>query len=260
MEIRVYKSTSGSVRELLEFICNALNDNAGVAVTAGVVPLLDRCGFLRPVCSGEHAGCYVLTGIRVRSRKISVAECCLASVAILFLVPILLLITVLILLFDGRPILFRQVRYGLDGAEFKILKFRTMIVNSEKLHGLMQCLFGREERPFKMHGDPRVTALGSLLRKSCLDELPQLFNVLRGEMRLCGPRPLPESDSHLYTIAAHHLRLRGKPGITGLWQISDRDRLTFDEMCLLDICYLCLNSLAMDLRIILRTLPATVRR
>ncbi len=255
MEIRVYKSASGSVRELLEFICRAFNDNSGVAVPAGVVPLLDSCELLRPVCSGEHAGCYVLTGIRVGSRKTSAAECCLASVAILFLAPVLLLTALLVLIFDGRPILFRQVRYGLDGAEFKILKFRTMIVNSENLHGLMQCFFSRGERPFKMHGDPRVTALGRLLRKSCLDELPQLFNVLRSEMRLCGPRPLPESDSHLYTVAAHHLRLRGRPGITGLWQISDRDRLTFDEMCLLDICYLCLNSPAMDMKIILQTLP-----
>jgi len=122
----------------------------------------------------------------------------------------------------------------------------------------MQRRWGKEGQLFKLERDPRATPFGSLLRSAYLDELPQLFNVLKGNMRFCGPRPLPESDAHHYTANYHKLRLRGMPGITGLWQLLPRKKLSFDEMCLLDVYYLCNNNLWMDLKILLRTFKLVI--
>jgi lipopolysaccharide/colanic/teichoic acid biosynthesis glycosyltransferase len=177
----------------------------------------------------------------------------IAALALAALSPLFLAVTAAVLLFDGPPVFFRQERFGRGGAPFNVFKFRTMLRNSEALQGRLQDRLGEKDRLFKLSRDPRVTRTGAFLRRTFLDELPQLLNVIRGEMRLIGPRPLPASDQSHYTQPAHAFRLKGMPGMTGLWQVSGRNERTFDEMCLLDAYYLCNRSRALDARILART-------
>lgn len=179
---------------------------------------------------------------------------------LLCLAPVGLFLVLLVGLWDGWPPIFRQVRYGLQGQKFWLYKLRTMRRGAEQELAELQAAVSTPERPFKLASDPRVTPLGRFLRAHFLDELPQLYNVLRGEMRFVGPRPLPASDQHLYTQAAHALRLRGVPGMTGLWQTMGRHRFTFDQMCILDYYYLCNRTWWWDLKLLLRTLKMIVRR
>ena len=184
----------------------------------------------------------------------------LALLLLLFLAPLLLLLSLLILIFDGRPVLFRQERYGQDGKPFRIVKFRTMLRRAPELHAELQAQKGQSDRPFKLADDPRVTRTGRFFRRWFLDELPQLWNIARGDMRFVGPRPLPASDQAHYTHPCHRLRLDGKPGLTGLWQVSGRNARTFDEMCLLDTYYLRNRTPALDLHILWRTLRVPFER
>jgi exopolysaccharide biosynthesis polyprenyl glycosylphosphotransferase len=175
----------------------------------------------------------------------------------IFLSPLLLLISAAIKLDSPGPVLFKQVRVGKGGRRFVFYKFRSM------RHG------AEEERPqladqdevvgptFKIRHDPRCTRLGRFLRRTSLDELPQLYNVLRGEMSLVGPRPAIPSEVERYQ-EWHRKRLEVSPGMTGLWQVSGRSQLTFDEMCLLDIYYLENWSPLLDLKIALKTAPAAL--
>ncbi|HET7037838.1 MAG TPA: sugar transferase [Thermomicrobiaceae bacterium] len=190
--------------------------------------------------------------------------------------PALLLIALLIKLDSRGPVIFRQERVGTrrlagDPAQwetrvFRIFKFRSMVQNADqRVHEehIRAFVAGEiaaqtdEDAAFKLHHDPRVTRVGRVLRKTSLDELPQLINVLRGEMSLVGPRPVP-----LYEVADYqprHLeRLAALPGITGLWQVDGRSRVTFEEMVEMDIRYVRSRSLLLDLRILLKTLPAVV--
>ena len=243
----------GAPADLLEFIHKAFDNGDGVAVEAGSQELLDRIPLCSPCSTGDYSGSYVFRGVSERSRRAQLFDTLLAFVGVVVLMPLFFLIFLLILLLDGLPVVFRQKRYGVDNRDFNIYKFRTMVLNGEDLHGKMQRRWGKEGQLFKLDKDPRATPLGSLLRATYLDELPQLFNVLKGDMRFCGPRPLPESDAHHYTAEYHNLRLLGLPGITGLWQLSAHYELTFDEMCILDLYYLCNNNLWMDVKILLRT-------
>jgi len=152
------------------------------------------------------------------------------------------------------PVLFRQPRAGRYGRPFTVFKFRSMYVNAE---AELEKLRARNEASgplFKLRDDPRRTRVGRLLRETSLDELPQLLNVLRGDMSLVGPRPAILSEVAQYQDW-HLKRLEVLPGITGLWQVSGRSDLTFDEMVMLDIYYGENWSLGLDLRIILRTVP-----
>ena len=238
---------------ILDFIHNAFEAGDGVAVAKRYLDVLSHASFCRPCSSGEYEGCYIFHGIKERSRVSPLFDKMMAFVAVVLLLPLFSVIFLLVLLLDGFPVVFRQKRYGVSNREFDIYKFRTMVLKGEKLHDRMQRRWEKEGQLFKMDKDPRATPFGALLRAAYLDELPQLFNVMKGDMRLCGPRPLPESDQHHYTKAYHGLRLRGVPGITGLWQLAGRNELTFDEMCLLDVYYLCNNNLSMDLKILLHT-------
>jgi lipopolysaccharide/colanic/teichoic acid biosynthesis glycosyltransferase len=177
--------------------------------------------------------------------------------------PLMLLVALAIWLCDGRPILFRQVRLGMGGRQFEMLKFRTMRPASDAAHREYTARWIAQGRPFnsgngdcaalyKMTQDPRVTRLGALLRRFSIDELPQLINVLRGEMSLIGPRPAIPYEVDLYQDWHRH-RLDAPPGLTGLWQVSGRNRLSFDEMVRLDIDYIDHWSLARDLAILART-------
>jgi exopolysaccharide biosynthesis polyprenyl glycosylphosphotransferase len=180
--------------------------------------------------------------------------------------PVLLLAAFAVWMFDGRPLLFRQTRVGIHGKHFKLLKLRTMSCRSsdgphrEFVKGWIlsngngvKPRDGREV--FKLQGDSRITPVGRWLRRFSIDELPQLINVLRGEMSLIGPRPALPYELELYQDWHRH-RLDEPPGITGLWQVSGRNSLPFDQMVQLDIKYIEDWSFASDLRILLRTLPA----
>jgi exopolysaccharide biosynthesis polyprenyl glycosylphosphotransferase len=180
-----------------------------------------------------------------------------AGLALLVGSPLLLLIALAIGARDGAPILFRQTRIGFHGRRFEMLKFRTMAVDAEqRLEELLQ----RSEisgAAFKMSNDPRVTPTGRFLRRTSLDELPQLWNVLRGDMSLVGPRPALPREVDTYDLW-HRRRLSMKPGITGLWQVSARRSEDFDAWATLDLSYIDRWSLWLDLKILARTVPAAL--
>jgi exopolysaccharide biosynthesis polyprenyl glycosylphosphotransferase len=185
-----------------------------------------------------------------------------ASAGLVLLAVVFAVIALLIKLESAGPVFFRQRRVGADGEHFTILKFRTMVANAEAhrrdLEHLNRHALGGDPRLFKVRWDPRVTAIGRTLRRFSLDELPQLINVVRGEMSLVGPRPLViDEHDHVETWALKRLSL--KPGITGLWQMLGREEIPFGEMMRLDYMYVTSWSLFTDLKIILRTLPELFR-
>ena len=169
------------------------------------------------------------------------------------------LIALLIKLTSAGPVMFRQQRSGLNGAPFSIYKFRTMTTNAEQLKHELAAMNEMSGPVFKVTNDPRVTPLGKILRKYSLDELPQLFNVLRGEMSLVGPRPLPVDEVKRFNDLAHRRRLSVKPGLTCLWQVSGRNKISdFRDWVRLDLQYIDNWSIWLDLAILLRTIPAVL--
>ncbi|HZG84923.1 sugar transferase [Paenibacillus sp.] len=180
-------------------------------------------------------------------------------VGLLFLLPLFIVLAILIKLEDPKgPVLFRQTRVGKGGREFQMYKFRSMVSNAEQM--LEQLLDKNEVSGlmFKMKDDPRVTKIGKLIRKTSLDELPQLINVLKGEMSLVGPRPPLPREVAVYN--AYHLqRLTVTPGCTGLWQVSGRNSVGFDEMVELDLQYIRERNLFYDIKIILKTVLLLIR-
>ncbi len=175
----------------------------------------------------------------------------------ILLSPLLLLISVAIKLDSPGPVLFKQIRVGKNGSRFVCYKFRSMRQGADKERPQLADQDEVAGPTFKMRSDPRCTRVGRILRRTSLDELPQIYNVLRGEMSLVGPRPAIPSEVEQYQ-EWHRRRLEISPGLTGLWQVSGRSQLTFDEMCLLDIYYLENWSPLMDLKIGLKTLPAVL--
>ncbi|MBJ7359840.1 sugar transferase [Nocardioides sp.] len=172
--------------------------------------------------------------------------------------PLMLVAAARIRWHDGGPVLFRQERVGRDGATFRCLKFRTMVVDAEARLAALQAETGFTYGLFKMKDDPRVTPPGRWLRRLSLDELPQLFNVLRGDMSLIGPRPALPSEAAAYEPDSVR-RLRVRPGMTGLWQVSGRSDLSYEEAVRLDMFYVDNWSMIQDLTILLRTLGAVLR-
>jgi exopolysaccharide biosynthesis polyprenyl glycosylphosphotransferase len=176
-----------------------------------------------------------------------------ALVGLLVLSPLLLLTAVLIRLTSPGPILFRQERCGLNGRRFQVYKFRSMVVDAEQRRAELEHLNVKKIN-FKIPNDPRLTTVGRWLRKFSIDELPQLWNVLRGDMSLVGPRPAIPSEVAQYE-AWQRRRLRMRPGLTCIWAISGRDRLDTETVMRLDMEYIDNWSLALDSQIILRTIP-----
>jgi lipopolysaccharide/colanic/teichoic acid biosynthesis glycosyltransferase len=170
----------------------------------------------------------------------------------------MLLVAIAIKFDSSGPVFFRQVRVGRAGRRFRVVKFRTMLEDAEERRG---ALLAQSKDPNWLHleSDPRITRLGRLLRLTSLDELPQLWNVLRGEMSMVGPRPLIEAEDERVSGWARG-RLDLTPGITGYWQVLGRTRIPFDEMVKLDYLYVMNWSLWGDLRLILRTLPVLLSR
>ncbi|MDX6559149.1 MAG: hypothetical protein QOF72_2198 [Blastocatellia bacterium] len=192
-----------------------------------------------------------------------------ASLALAILSPLWLLIALLIKLDSRGPVFYKQERVGMDGRVFLFYKFRTMRAGTDDathrefqrryIKGQADSNQGDDQRPaYKLRADDRVTRLGHLLRRTSIDELPQLFNVLRGDMSVVGPRPPIPYEVESYELW-HRKRLDMKPGITGLWQVSGRNRLPFDEMVRMDLYYIENWSLLLDIKIILQTLPVMWR-
>jgi len=185
-----------------------------------------------------------------------------AVIGLIVLAPVFVLIAIATKLDSRGPVFFRQMRMGTGSEPFQILKFRTMVVDAEKrkeaVASLNKHVLNGDARMFKIPDDPRVTRLGAFLRRYSIDELPQLVNVLRGEMSLVGPRPLIlDENDHVTEWAKRRLNLR--PGITGLWQVAGRNEIPFDEMVKLDYMYVTGWSVGGDLKILTRTIPAVLR-
>ncbi len=182
----------------------------------------------------------------------------LSLIAILFLMPLFILVAILIKIESQGPVIFVQTRVGLKGRSFSIYKFRTMRMKSDpKYKEPTMHDSDREGICKKFKSDPRVTFMGHVLRKTSIDELPQLFNVILGNMALVGPRPallneVTDYDSYMLE------RLESMPGITGLWQVSGRANTTFEEQIQLDIKYVREQSLSLDIQILLATIPAVL--
>jgi exopolysaccharide biosynthesis polyprenyl glycosylphosphotransferase len=168
--------------------------------------------------------------------------------------PIMVIIGILVGATSPGPILFRQVRVGLNKRRFTISKFRTMIANAENNQYKLDSQNEADGPAFKMKNDPRITRIGKFLRKTSLDELPQLFNVLAGNMSLVGPRPLPIRDYAGFTEVWHRRRLSVKPGITCLWQIKGRHEISFHQWMELDMEYIDKWSLGLDFSILFKTI------
>ena len=182
-----------------------------------------------------------------------------ATLLLIVLSPLLLAITLAVRVTSRGPILFHSMRRGIGQRPFPCLKFRTMHTDAEQRQADLEELNEASGALFKIREDPRLTPVGRQLRRFSLDELPQLVNVIRGEMSLVGPRPLPERDYEMLE-EWHRKRYLVLPGITGLWQVSGRSELDFDDLVHLDFIYLERWSLALDLTIILKTLPAVISR
>jgi lipopolysaccharide/colanic/teichoic acid biosynthesis glycosyltransferase len=183
----------------------------------------------------------------------------LASVVLVAFAPVLVVIAVLIVLEEpSAPIVFRQRRCGQGGRTFDLYKFRTMVKDADAMKEQLRALSSVSWPDFRLENDPRVTRIGRFLRRSSLDELPQLLNVIRGDMTLVGPRPTSFSaDTYdLWNTG----RLDFRPGLTGPWQVWGRDSMDFDERCRLEISYFRQPSLVRDLHVLLATVGAVVRR
>ncbi len=178
-----------------------------------------------------------------------------SGILLALLSPAFAAIALAIRLRDGSPVLFRQTRVGLHGRSFDVLKFRTMAPDAEARYA--DVVSRADPRAFKLTDDPRVTRTGRFLRRTSLDELPQLWNVLRGEMSLVGPRPAPPREVAGYDIW-HRRRLSMKPGMTGLWQVTARRDDSFENRATLDLSYIDRWSLWLDFTILLRTIPAAL--
>lgn len=197
-----------------------------------------------------------VSGPYLRAKRLFDLTVCL--LALPFLLVLFLLCALAIRLDTPGPILIAQERTGRDGGRFRMFKFRTMVRNAEELKASLAHLNVLPPPDFKIPNDPRITRVGKFLRQSSLDELPQIINVLRGEMSLVGPRPTSFQPS-TYSLW-HTYRLEVTPGITGLWQVNGRNATTFDERLRIDIEYIERCSFRLDLAILLKTVPAVLRR
>lgn len=183
-----------------------------------------------------------------------------ALTMLILLMPMFLIVAIAIKMDSPGEVFFIQKRVGLNKRNFNLFKFRTMKKNSEALRAQLAALNEAEGPVFKIKNDPRITPLGHFLRKTSIDELPQLINVLLGDMSLVGPRPLPICDVEGFTIDWQRRRFSVRPGITCLWQISGRSQIMFDQWMALDMKYIDESSLMLDLRILLFTIPAVLRQ
>ena len=186
-------------------------------------------------------------------------DICGSAALLLALIPLFALVAVLIKLDSPGPVFFRQERIGLSKRRFRLFKFRTMIEGAEKQQQMLEHLNESDGPVFKIKDDPRITRVGKFLRRFSIDELPQFLNVLKGEMSLVGPRPLPVRDIERINVPWHKRRLSVKPGMTCLWQVNGRSNIGFDDWVRMDLEYIDKWSLALDMKILLKTIPVVLR-
>ncbi len=194
----------------------------------------------------EVTSCY-----EVSKRTIDIVGAFIGILLFLFCLPI---VAACIFLEDHGPIFYRQTRVGLHGRLFSMYKFRTMLVDADGYLIRHPALHAAWEVNGKLQDDPRITRIGRFLRRTSLDEIPQMINVLRGEMSLVGPRAIQYSEVPIFKDL-YELRQSVKPGVTGLWQISGRSTIDYTQRCLLDCMYVMNRSLPLDIYIIIKTLP-----
>jgi exopolysaccharide biosynthesis polyprenyl glycosylphosphotransferase len=182
-----------------------------------------------------------------------------STVLIIFFTPLLIVVGSLVRLTSPGPTFFRQTRVGLNKRQFNIYKFRTMVADAERLQTQLLAMNEMTGPVFKIKEDPRVTRLGKILRKTSIDELPQLFNVLMGDMSLVGPRAMSLRDYRLFDQDWQRRRFSVKPGITCLWQIHGRNSVPFEKWMELDMQYIDKWSLWLDFKILAQTVPVVLR-
>ena len=204
----------------------------------------------------------LLRGVSARRAGVKTAQRALdvffTVLGLLLILPVFGVIALCIRLDSPGPVLFKQKRVGRDGEEFWFYKFRSMVSDAEAKRHLLEMHNERSGPVFKMRNDPRITRVGRVLRKFSLDELPQLLNVLKGEMSLVGPRPALPKETAAYT-SRQRQRLISLPGVTGLWQVSGRASLSFERSIELDLYYIEHQSIGLYFRILLMTIPAVLR-
>jgi exopolysaccharide biosynthesis polyprenyl glycosylphosphotransferase len=276
--IAVQRPVLGSVEEMGELFKTRVVDEVAVCLPSSAagylegvvaiaadegktvrVPVAPEQEVISVAVTEEFDGFVVKSVIHDSQRDVElvikrILDLVLGSVAFVILSPLMLAAAVAIRWRDGSPVLFRQTRVGRHGRSFTIYKFRTMVPGADEHHDEVVRANGRGAA-FRLADDPRITPLGRFLRRTSIDELPQLVNVLRGEMSLVGPRPALPREVKDYDLW-HRRRLSMRPGMTGLWQVQARLAHPFDEVAELDLRYIDQWSLWTDLRIMLRTIPA----
>jgi lipopolysaccharide/colanic/teichoic acid biosynthesis glycosyltransferase len=220
-------------------------------------PTTDREPFVRCVADGDGLRRRAELIVRMGMLLKRTMDVFVPSLALLFLWPLMLVIGIAVKLESRGPVIYRSLRVGKYGREFDCYKFRPMVAGSDGLKENLRRLNQRRGPFFKIADDPRVTRFGRFLRKYSLDELPQLWNVLKGDMSLVGPRPHPIEDCAQYS-SEHCRRLIVKPGVTGLWQVMARANPSFEICMILDLAYIEKWNLLLDCRILLKTIPAVL--
>ncbi len=231
-------------------ITRLVADSVGPSLSISRMDALGRFGLLTVIPESS------VSAARMAKATFDVA---VASLLLILTAPLLAVISVAIALTSPGPILFHQVRLGENKRKFRMHKFRTMVVNAESQVEHLNAEQVNNAPTFKMRQDPRITPIGRILRKYSLDELPQLFNVVKLEMSLVGPRPLPLRDYEGFERDHHFRRFSVKPGLSCLWQISGRSDIDFEEWMKLDMEYIDRWSFWLDLKILAKTLPAVIR-
>jgi exopolysaccharide biosynthesis polyprenyl glycosylphosphotransferase len=229
-----------------------------LVVSPGIIEVAGPRLSIRPVAglSLLHLERPAIHGPRMIAKEIF--DKFLGGMFLLISLPLFLGIAIAVKVSSRGPVLFRQTRIGIDGQEFTMVKFRSMVVDAEQHRAALLDRSEGNEMLFKMKRDPRVTLVGAIIRRFSLDELPQLWNVLHGDMSLVGPRPpLPEEAAAYSDDATRRLRVR--PGLTGLWQVSGRSDLSWEESLRLDLRYVDNWSMALDMAILWRTGKAVIK-
>ncbi|MCZ6624742.1 MAG: exopolysaccharide biosynthesis polyprenyl glycosylphosphotransferase [Deltaproteobacteria bacterium] len=184
----------------------------------------------------------------------------LGSAALLLaLAPLFAAVALVIKFGSPGPVFFGQKRAGFSKRRFRLIKFRTMLDGADKQQQILEHLNEADGPVFKIKNDPRITPIGKFLRRFSIDELPQLFNVLKGDMSLVGPRPLPVRDADRIDVISHKRRFSIKPGITCLWQVNGRSNISFDDWVRMDLEYIDKWSLGLDMKILIKTIPVVLR-
>jgi exopolysaccharide biosynthesis polyprenyl glycosylphosphotransferase len=186
-------------------------------------------------------------------------DLCGSAVLLLALAPVFAIVAGLIRLDSPGPVFFKQERVGMNKRRFQLFKFRTMVNDAEKQQQMLESLNEAKGPVFKIKNDPRITRIGKFLRRYSIDELPQLVNVLKGEMSLVGPRPLPVRDIERIETQSHKRRLSMKPGVTCLWQVNGRSDVNFSRWVQMDLEYIDNWTLGLDLKILMKTIPAVLK-